>query len=435
MKKIDLPLWTDTLFAFAAAGAFFFCLLRFYIPSAWGAAAAAAGIGGAAALLVFRLLRARRRKKRGGEERRRAAEALAFHLAMRPPEETARLFARCLGGAGGRGGKTAESLPQGGAAAKSEADGNQTTAPAADTGSETAPTPAASAESKAAPTPAANAESKAAPAPAAAAKSQMTARPAANARSETTSSAAASAESGAGGGNEVRAGEARYFLLFRLEKVTADELRPAVVAAGRQKICPGRGVHGGGGEAGGGVRRGAVGRGEGVRPRAGGGGDARPPLCPAARAQTEARLPPAPRRLAGVRLFGRVFAPLFAVGDLPDLLPRLRRAAACRGGAGAAVREGGISEKAPAVRRNKRRGARRTAGAPFSRPRKAARGSPYRYSRAEKITGTKAVNCIKINKNQPEILLVTSANVLGSPSLPPSSWNARCQRLCQRQNE
>lgn len=191
MKKIDLPLWADTLFTFAAAGAFFFCLLRFYIPSAWGAAAAAAGIGGAAALLVFRLLRARRRKKRGGEERRRAAEALAFHLAMRPPEETARLFARCLGGAGGRGGKTAEALPQGGAAAKSEADGNQTTAPAADTGSETA------------------------------------------------SSAAASAESGAGGGNEVRAGEARYFLLFRLEKVTADELRPAVVAAGRQKFALG----------------------------------------------------------------------------------------------------------------------------------------------------------------------------------------------------
>lgn len=215
MKKIDLPLWTDTLFAFAAAGAFFFCLLRFYIPSAWGAAAAAAGIGGAAALLVFRLLRARRRKKRGGEERRREAEALAFHLAMRPPEETARLFARCLGGAGGRGEKTAEALPQGGAAAKSEADGSQTTAPAA------------------------SAASKAAPAPAAATKSQMTARPAANAGSETASSAAASAESGAGGGNEVRAGEARYFLLFRLEKVTADELRPAVVAAGRQKFALG----------------------------------------------------------------------------------------------------------------------------------------------------------------------------------------------------
>ena len=214
MKKIDLPLWTDTLFAFAAAGAFFFCLLRFYIPSAWGAAAAAAGIGGAAALLVFRLLRARRRKKRGGEERRREAEALAFHLAMRPPEETARLFARCLGGASGRGGKTAEALPQGGAAAKSEADGSQTTAPAA------------------------NAESKAAPAPAAATKSQMAA-PAASAGSETASSAAASAESGAGGGNEVRAGEARYFLLFRLEKVTADELRPAVVAAGRQKFALG----------------------------------------------------------------------------------------------------------------------------------------------------------------------------------------------------
>ena len=216
MKKIDLPLWTDTLFAFAAAGAFFFCLLRFYIPSAWGAAAAAAGIGGAAALLVFRLLRARRRKKRGGEERRREAEALAFHLAMRPPEETARLFARCLGGAGGRGGKTAEALPQGGAAAKSEASGSQP-----------------------ADRPAANAESKAAPTPAAATKSQMTAPAAANAESKTASSAAAGAESGAGGGNEVRAGEARYFLLFRLEKVTADELRPAVVAAGRQKFALG----------------------------------------------------------------------------------------------------------------------------------------------------------------------------------------------------
>lgn len=228
MKKIDLPLWTDTLFAFAAAGAFFFCLLRFYIPSAWGAAAAAAGIGGAAALLVFRLLRARRRKKRGGEERRREAEALAFHLAMRPPEETARLFARCLGGAGGRGGKTAEALPQGGAAAKSEADGSQTT-----------DRPAANAGSKAAPDPAASAASKAAPDPAAATKSQMTAPAAANAESKTASSAAASAESGAGGGNEVRAGEARYFLLFRLEKVTADELRPAVVAAGRQKFALG----------------------------------------------------------------------------------------------------------------------------------------------------------------------------------------------------
>lgn len=215
MKKIDLPLWTDTLFAFAAAGAFFFCLLRFYIPSAWGAAAAAAGIGGAAALLVFRLLRARRRKKRGGEERRRAAEALAFHLAMRPPEETARLFARCLGGAGGRGGKTAEALPQGGASAKSEASGSQT-----------------------ADRPAANAGSKAAPDPAAAAKSQMTA-PAASAASKAAPTPAASAESGAGGGNEVRAGEARYFLLFRLEKVTADELRPAVVAAGRQKFALG----------------------------------------------------------------------------------------------------------------------------------------------------------------------------------------------------
>lgn len=63
------------------------------------------------------------------------------------------------------------------------------------------------------------------------------------------------------------------------------------------------------------------------------------------------------------------------------------------------------------------------------------RGSPYRYSRAEKITGTKAVNCIKINKNQPEILLATSAKALGSPSLPPSSWKARCQRLCQRHRE
>ena len=237
MKKIDLPLWTDTLFAFAAAGAFFFCLLRFYIPSAWGAAAAAAGIGGAAALLVFRLLRARRRKKRGGEERRRAAEALAFHLAMRPPEETARLFARCLGGAGCRGEKTAEALPQGGAAAKSKADGSQTTAPAADTGSETASSAAASAESKAAPVPAAAAKSQTTD-PAAAAKSRTT-DPAADTGSETASSAAASAESGAGGGNEVRAGEARYFLLFRLEKVTADELRPAVVAAGRQKFALG----------------------------------------------------------------------------------------------------------------------------------------------------------------------------------------------------
>ena len=173
MKKIDLPLWTDTLFTFAAAAAFSFCVLRFYILSAWGAAAAGAAIAGGIAFLLFRLLRARRKKRREKEEAAGQAAALAFHLAMRPPEEDAQLIARCLNATGG-----------------------------GQKGDKAAPPPAA----------------KGTEVPSAPQASPQKARAVA-------------------AGSEVRAGDARYFLLFRLEKVTADELRTAVRADGKEKAA------------------------------------------------------------------------------------------------------------------------------------------------------------------------------------------------------
>lgn len=188
MKKIDLPLWTDTLFYFAATAAFAFCVLRFYIPSAWGAAAAAAAIAGCVAFLLFRLLRARRKRRREKEESAGQAAALAFHLAMRPPEEDALLIARCLD-----------------AMAEKESKGDREPSAKATERAQNDPLDAGAEPAEKGP-PAASSPRK---------------------------------ERAVAAGSEVQAGDARYFLLFRLEKVTADELRPAVRAEGTDKTALG----------------------------------------------------------------------------------------------------------------------------------------------------------------------------------------------------
>lgn len=98
MKKFDLPLITDTIFLFFAAGLLSLCLFRFYLPLA-PAAAAGAGCGIAAAGLYCLLSRPLRQKKRGSAAEKREAEKLAFHLAMDSPEHGAQLLAESINAA------------------------------------------------------------------------------------------------------------------------------------------------------------------------------------------------------------------------------------------------------------------------------------------------------------------------------------------------
>lgn len=102
MKKFDLPLFTDTLFLFFAAGLLALCLFRFYLPLA-PAAAAGAACGAAAAGLYFLLSRPLRRKRQSSAAQRREAEKLAFHLAMDSPERGAQLLAESINAAGKEG--------------------------------------------------------------------------------------------------------------------------------------------------------------------------------------------------------------------------------------------------------------------------------------------------------------------------------------------
>ncbi len=98
MKKIDLPLWSDTLCLFFCLLLFFFAVFRFSLPL-WAAALLAAAASAAAAVLLFLFLQARRKARHTGEREKTAARKLAFHLAMSPPEENAALLAACLNAA------------------------------------------------------------------------------------------------------------------------------------------------------------------------------------------------------------------------------------------------------------------------------------------------------------------------------------------------
>lgn len=96
MKRIDLPLWSDTVFLFFAVFLFFFCVFRFYLHSLWGALLGALAAAAAAAFLFFLFFRARRKKRHASEGEKAEIGKLAFHLAMDSPEHNAALIAKCL---------------------------------------------------------------------------------------------------------------------------------------------------------------------------------------------------------------------------------------------------------------------------------------------------------------------------------------------------
>lgn len=172
MKRLDLPLWSDTVFIFFVAFLFGFCLLRFYLPL-WGAVSAALPAAAGLAALFHVFIRARRRKKHAGEREKREIGKLAFHLAMDSPEHNAALIAKCL---------TAEHEKQ----AKKEGG----------SGSDGAKTP--------------------------------------NRRSENVREAAASPYAQVRGGR-IDTEDGCTFLRFQFEKVTADELSPVIRAEGEKK--------------------------------------------------------------------------------------------------------------------------------------------------------------------------------------------------------
>lgn len=221
MKRIDLPLWSDTLCLFFCLLLFFFAVFRFSLPL-WAALLLALAAAGAAAALLFLFLRARRKKRHASEGEQRAIGELAFHLAMSAPEKNAELLAKCLNAAEAKkrlaDGSTpaAESPPAGSGA---DADGNANT--------EGADTDAAS-KSGANATGGANTDG-------------------AGGGTDTDGAGAAKAHSPAADGpppapyrakkDTVLSAQSRALVRFRFEKVTADELSPLVRAKEERKAA------------------------------------------------------------------------------------------------------------------------------------------------------------------------------------------------------
>lgn len=212
MKRIDLPLWSDTLCLFFCLLLFFFAVFRFSLPL-WAALLLALAAAGAAAALLFLFLRARRKKRHASEGEQRAIGELAFHLAMSAPEKNAELLAKCLNAAEAKkhlaDGSTpaAESPPADGGA---DTDGNANT--------ESADTDAAS-------------------------------KSGANATdgTDTDGAGGAKAHSPTADGpppapyrakkDTVLSAQSRALVRFRFEKVTADELSPLVRAKEERKAA------------------------------------------------------------------------------------------------------------------------------------------------------------------------------------------------------
>lgn len=103
MKKIDLPLWSDTVCLFLCLLLFFFAVFRFSLPL-WAALLIAFAASGAAAALLFLFLRARRKKRHASEGEKAEIGRLVFHLAMSAPETNAALLAKCLNAAAQKNG-------------------------------------------------------------------------------------------------------------------------------------------------------------------------------------------------------------------------------------------------------------------------------------------------------------------------------------------
>lgn len=203
MKRIDLPLCSDTLCLFFCLLLFFFAVFRFSLPL-WAALLLALAAAGAAAALLFLFLRARRKKRHASEGEQRAIGELAFHLAMSAPEKNAELLAKCLNAAEAKkrladgSAPAAESPPADGG---TDADGNANTegADTADGGTDTDGAGGAKAQSPAADGPH--------PAPYRAKK------------------------------DTVLSAQSRALVRFRFEKVTADELSPLVRAKEERKAA------------------------------------------------------------------------------------------------------------------------------------------------------------------------------------------------------
>ena len=203
MKRIDLPLWSDTLCLFFCLLLFFFAVFRFSLPL-WAALLLALAAAGAAAALLFLFLRARRKKRHASEGEQRAIGELAFHLAMSAPEKNAELLAKCLNAAEAKkrladgSAPAAESPPADGGA---DADGNANTegADTADGGTDTDGAGGGKVQSPAADGPH--------PAPYRAKK------------------------------DTVLSAQSRALVRFRFEKVTADELSPLVRAKEERKAA------------------------------------------------------------------------------------------------------------------------------------------------------------------------------------------------------
>ena len=96
MKRIDLPLWSDTVFLFFAVFLFFFCVFRFYLHSLWGALLGALAAAAAAAFLFFLFFRARRKKRHASEGEKEAGENADAGTAAAHGSE--REYARIRGG-------------------------------------------------------------------------------------------------------------------------------------------------------------------------------------------------------------------------------------------------------------------------------------------------------------------------------------------------
>lgn len=96
MKKIDLPLWSDTLFLFICCFLLSFCALRYFLRGLWLCLVLAAVIAVSCAILLHLLLRRRRQKRHAAEQEREKVAALAFHLALDSPAHNAARIAECL---------------------------------------------------------------------------------------------------------------------------------------------------------------------------------------------------------------------------------------------------------------------------------------------------------------------------------------------------
>ena len=96
MKKIDLPLLTDTIFMASVSLLFFFCLFRYYLRSFWASLACAlAAAGGVAAAAYFLVRRKHRKRQEAGLSSAEIAK-LTFHLAMEAPERAVKRLADAL---------------------------------------------------------------------------------------------------------------------------------------------------------------------------------------------------------------------------------------------------------------------------------------------------------------------------------------------------